>query len=119
MDIVRYKGAYNEIQNSFLLVAAEAGDVDEAQFLLEEQGASVRAKDLDGQTALNLAVLGRHEGMVRLLLEKGANIEESGQYGNKPLYIATAPGNREMVELLLQFNANIESFNTKHQKIAL
>jgi len=95
-------------------------DRDEVGLLLRvvDEGASLTAKDPDGQTALHLAIHNGDTSMVQFLLEKGADPEATAPNGNKPLYDAAESGYFEIVELLLDFNANVEAFNMHEQRTA-
>ncbi|EPE31753.1 Ankyrin repeat-containing protein [Glarea lozoyensis ATCC 20868] len=119
MDVIKYGKTEDEIQSSLLLEAAQEGNEALARILLEEEGANLKAKTRNGQTALHLAVNHSHWQVVRLLVEKGADIEDVDDNGNKPLYLAAGTGNQAMIDLLLQFNANVESLNAENKSTAL
>ena len=56
-----------------LLVAAVGGNKEAASLLLRN-GACMDQRDKDGKTALMIAVVNGHQGLVELLLEKGADL---------------------------------------------
>ncbi|KAK2746815.1 hypothetical protein FQN57_002857 [Myotisia sp. PD_48] len=97
-------------QNRDLLKAVWQGDVNTVRRLLEE-GADIRARDLDKGTALHIAVRNGYESIVQLLLEKGVDIEAEDVNGEKPLFLVAKSGNLSLARLLLCFDAEIESFN--------
>lgn len=65
-------------------VAEGTGDVATAQALLDA-GADVDAEDLDKMTALEIATIKGHKGLVELLLEAGANPMNPDRFGASAL----------------------------------
>ena len=102
----------------FLLSAVHNHDEDTATRLLDD-GASLSARNYEGQTPLHLAVCNGHKSMVQILLRRGPDLEATASNGNKPLYDAAELGYLDIVELLLVFNANVEAFNIDKQQTAL
>ena len=101
---------------SFLLLGAVRNRDEDAARRWLDDGASLSAKNYEGQTPLHLAVCNGHKSMVQLLLERGADVEAAASNGNKPLYDAAGFGYIDIAELLLDFNTNVEAFNIeKHQ----
>jgi uncharacterized protein len=106
-----------------LMYAARQGAV-QAATALADGGADLDATDPDGATALALAVINGHAGVVRLLLARGANPNIADRTGMTPLYAAvdlhtmqlgfgrpdpppsTIAGSVEMVETLLAKGAD-------------
>jgi ankyrin repeat protein len=101
-----------------LLEKARVGSEKAVQQLLEE-GADLTVTDLDGRTALHLAVGIGNESLVQALLERGANVEAAAGNGSKALNLAAESGDDAVVKLLLAFNANVESFNVETETTAL
>lgn len=62
--------------------------------------------DLDGYTALYLAVISNNLGLARKLLEVGADPNYQLFFGRTVLHTATLRHNTAMSELLLEFNAD-------------
>lgn len=58
--------------------AASCGHADIAGLLLDK-GVNMETRDTKGVTALQLAVDGEHEAVVRLLLKQGAEIHNTGR----------------------------------------
>jgi ankyrin repeat protein len=92
--------------NNQLLNAAEDGDIDTINTLLE-QGANIEAKDNNGLTALMLAAQEGYTDTINALLERGANINEHND-GKTVLMFAAENGHTHIVETLLQQGADTE-----------
>lgn len=75
-------------------------EVREIAMLLIERGADVNARQKDGTTALNRAIVAKQEGIVRAMLAKGADPNLANTNGATPL--STASGYKlEAIEKLL------------------
>jgi uncharacterized protein len=70
-----------------LMFAARQGAMDSTR-ALADAGADLNAKDPDGTTALNIAVINAHYDVAALLIEKGANPNAGDFAGMTPLYAA-------------------------------
>ncbi|KAK1765274.1 ankyrin repeat-containing domain protein [Phialemonium atrogriseum] len=93
-----------------ILLLRAAGEGHEAVVkLLLEGGASVDAKDRDGQTPLWRAAWGGHEAVVKLLLEGGASVDAKDQDGQTPLWRAAGEGHEAVVKLLLEGGASVDA----------
>lgn len=77
--------------------------------LLVEKGANVNAADVEGYTALHLAVTEKRLETVRELIKSGADVNAE-EYGNKctPLHLACMVGEKEIVEELVKAGGEIE-----------
>ena len=84
-------GAVANIGKTALMRAAEAGDAESVQRLIDA-GANVNATDMSGRTALMWAALGGHAGVVRLLLYAGADAYASHKNGITAFMLAQARG---------------------------
>jgi ankyrin repeat protein len=71
--------------------------------LLRPGRASLRAKDLDGQTTLHLAVCNDHKSIVSLLLDKGADTETDQNSGEKPGYVSAGGETLSYLRLSMVF----------------
>ncbi|MFN0305475.1 MAG: ankyrin repeat domain-containing protein [Burkholderiales bacterium] len=93
--------SHDRFQQTPLMAATQAGNVDLVHHLIGNQ-ANVGLKDIDGQTALDWAAAGGHEGAVRMLLEAGAEINETSDARGRftTLDRAKRSGNGSIVELL-------------------
>lgn len=75
-------------------------------------GANPNAVDLDGTSALNLAVSSGNFLIVETLVEQGASLSTPRDSGMSPLSVAVLVGNVEIVKYLLQQGAPIEVDST-------
>ncbi|WP_349966972.1 ankyrin repeat domain-containing protein [Wolbachia endosymbiont of Armadillidium arcangelii] len=77
--------------------------------VLVEKGANVNAADVEGHTALHLAVTEKRLEIVRELIKSGGNVNAE-EYGNKctPLHLACMVGEKEIVEELVKAGGEIE-----------
>lgn len=66
--------------------AAQAGNIQELNNVIESMAHLLDAKDANGWTPLHEGARGGHESVVRLLVEKGASINEKTLHGETPLY---------------------------------
>ena len=96
---------------SWLLVAADNGQVELVQSLLES-GADAHLKDDEGCTALYKATQKGHTAIVDLLLAHGADPNIQDNDGFAPLHLASESGQNDIVKLLLQHHANPNLTNT-------
>lgn len=92
-------GAVANIGKTALMRAAEAGDAESVQRLIDA-GANVNATDMSGRTALMWAALGGHAGVVRLLLYAGADAHASHKNGVTAFMLAQARGHTNVVNIL-------------------
>ena len=91
-----------------LMVSAELGDQETARVLLDN-GASMTAKDNNGQTALHLAAREGHNNVVGLLIDWGADKEAADNKGQTALHLAAVNGHEINARLLLDRGAEIEA----------
>ncbi|GFN14941.1 ankyrin repeat domain-containing protein [Aspergillus tubingensis] len=89
-------------------VSSSHGDEPMVLVLLQYL-ANIEHKDLQGFSALHLAVRHNQLAITRLLIEKGGDIESAAGDGRTPLTYAAIDNNEEMVELLLEHGANVNS----------
>ncbi|WP_341816118.1 ankyrin repeat domain-containing protein [Wolbachia endosymbiont (group B) of Elophila nymphaeata] len=77
--------------------------------LLVEKGGNVNAADVEGHTALHLAVTEKRLEIVRELIKSGGNVNAE-EYGNKctPLHLACMIGEKEIVKELVKAGGEIE-----------
>jgi hypothetical protein len=98
-------GAVSGSQVDPLHEAAAQGDVARVRSLLQQHAALIDGRDADGRTALLLAVLQRHEPVVRELLQQGADPNIGDAAGHTPLSAARRQHSPAIVDALLQAGA--------------
>jgi len=108
-----------------LMIAAESGDLDSVDVLLQSRRvnveggllpvlalANIEAKDYyDKKTALFYAAKSSRMDVVKRLLEAGANIEATDKQGRTALFDAVVARDPEILELLLRSGANINAMD--------
>ncbi|EAY05851.1 hypothetical protein TVAG_284340 [Trichomonas vaginalis G3] len=108
--------------------------------LLISHNASISFTDIDGNNAINFALMYNSEkikekiitdsgeifklygqnsesnkDMIEFLISKGANVNEKNSHGNTPLHIAALLYNKENAEVLISHGAEINCLNKKRQ----
>ncbi|KAJ4165923.1 hypothetical protein LMH87_007526 [Akanthomyces muscarius] len=91
------------------LHSAAWGDHAAALRPVLKRGAHLNQVDLEGRTALSVAVKLSREEVVIYLLEAGANVEIADNLGRTPLHVAAKEGNIAMVRLLLHAGADVNT----------
>jgi len=86
--------------------ASKRGDVQVVLDLLES-GADVNACDRYGQTALMLAALAGHGGVVEILIAHQAKLNSTAKFGLSALMLATIAGHTEVAVLLAKAGADL------------
>jgi ankyrin repeat protein len=89
--------------------AAERGDVEAVETLLNAKVVDVNMKGCQFGTALQAAANHGHEMIVRLLLENGANVNARGGFYGNALQAASDSGHETVVQLLLEKGANVNA----------
>ncbi|KAI5054209.1 hypothetical protein GOP47_0030898 [Adiantum capillus-veneris] len=94
-------GAYLPVkaQGDYLCAAAERGDAEVLQSLLN-YGADVNLGNLEGTTALHVAVEAGWTEAAKLLVSYGAKVEQCNHNGLTPVDVARQGGQKELVQLL-------------------
>ena len=93
-----------------LIVEAAKGSLPTVEKLLTE-GASARAKDAQGRSALNAAAYGNHAAVFRRLLAAGSDINQRDNVPSAPLMTAAVRGYVEIVRLALAAGADVQTIN--------
>ncbi|UDM51323.1 ankyrin repeat domain-containing protein [Cupriavidus sp. MP-37] len=96
-----------------LITAASAGDQALVSRLLAA-GASARAADEQGRSALLAAVQNRRTEVARMLLLAGADVNLKDADANSPFLLAAATGQADMVRLALAHGADLASTDRYH-----
>jgi len=93
-----------------LIRAAAAGDPAAVKRLLA-QGASVKARDAEGRTALVAATYGNRVEVARLLIDAGADVNAQDNLRNSAFLLAGASGHLDILKLTLAAGADLKSTN--------
>jgi ankyrin repeat protein len=94
--------------NVYLSQAAHKGCAELTLELLKD-GASVRARRREGETALHHAVKATEPEVARILLEHGADLELRDLSGATPLFLAIEANRPKTVALLIARGANVNA----------
>jgi hypothetical protein len=94
-----------------LIDAADRGDLDAVRRLLG-QGASVRARDARGRTALIAAAYRNHVPVAALLIERGADVNAKDDTVQSAYLISTSEGYVELLRLTLRAGADVRSLDS-------
>jgi ankyrin repeat protein len=108
--IAPHAGAQATGADAALIRAAETGDAAQVKALLA-QGASVRARDASGRTALVGATYGNRVEAARLLIQAGADVNAQDDIRNSAFLLAGARGYIEIVRMTLAAGADLASTN--------
>ena len=103
----------DEETNAELIEAAERGDTEAVKKLLEE-GASVRARDAGGRTALVAAAYGNHMEASQALIEAGADVNAKDDTVQSAYLISTSEvgDDPRLLELMLRNGADVRSLDS-------
>ena len=92
-----------------LIAAAGKGDLAAVERLVRE-GASAKAKDARGRTALLAATHGNHVAVARALIAAGADVNAKDDIEDSPYLYAGAEGRTEILQMMLP-TADLKSVN--------
>jgi len=93
-----------------LIVASGKGDLAAVERLVGD-GASVRAKDGRGRTALLAATHGNHAAVARALIAAGSDVNAKDDIQDTPYLYAGAEGRTEILKMTLAAGADLKSTN--------
>lgn len=93
------------------LTAVRERDGNKATGYLESRPAVLNARNLKGETALNIVIARSDELWTKFLLGKGADPNLPDSAGNTPLMTAARVGYTEAVDLLLQLGSRVDATN--------
>ena len=92
---------------------AERG-YDRVMLTFLQSGADIEAKNLQGNTALQMSAWEGHITSVELLLQQGADVNSRGSTDTTPLMMAAERGRTDVVRLLLEQGAEIDAVSVNH-----
>lgn len=88
--------------------AAHAGSAGVVEYVLKKNPGMIDNRDLDGATALVLALMKEHSEVANLLLDLGADGTVASHDGTSALHHASGIGDAATVRRLLEAGANLE-----------
>ena len=92
--------------------ASISGDADHVNRLLKENPEDlIETKNFEGRTALILATMEGHSGVVKNLISKGASVNVKDNHGQTPLIYASKNGYVDVVKNLLAAMVDLELTN--------
>ena len=97
------------------LIDAVKAKQHEVALALIEKGADVRARDVDGTTALHYAAHYDDADLVKRLLAAGADAKAANDYGATPLSEAAVTGDPGILKALLAAGADAKATNAEGQ----
>ena len=98
-DAARVEKAVVQVPSEGLLVAVNKGDIEAVRKLLRTNDPDAE-RDIDGRTALAIAVLRADAPLVKLLLASGANRRDVDRFGQTPLSYANAGGDTAILQAM-------------------
>ena len=93
------------------LTAVKNRDGNKATELLNNRPTIVNARNVKGDTALNIVIARSDDNWTRFLIGKGANVNLAASNGDTPLITAARVGFTDAIDLLLQFGAKVDAPN--------
>jgi ankyrin repeat protein len=105
MSEVSFSDSLNRFKESFLWAAAQGGNTEDCESLLEI-GAEVDWRNVDGDTALLAACRRGHADTIVLLLVYGASPNVKGKDLLTPLHICARSGDIKTLNVLLDVGAD-------------
>jgi uncharacterized protein len=97
------------------LIEAAQSNQHQAAIAALEQGASAKARDVDGTTALIWAAHNGDAELAKRLIRAGAEIAAVNEYGASAMMEAATAGSAAVIDLLLKAGADVESANKEGQ----
>jgi len=97
--------AKDRIANTPLGHAAREGRLEMVAFLVAH-GADIQHRNIQGSSALYLAIERHHRGVATFLIEHGADANAPGRSGDTPLAVAAFGGDEPTVAVLLEHGAD-------------
>ena len=95
--------------NACLIFAAHQGHTDVVRYLVGLPEVDLNHQGSNNQTALYLAVGGKHSDVVQVLIDAGADIETKDDEGRSPLLLASCLGELTIVTKLVNAGADVRA----------
>jgi ankyrin repeat protein len=109
-----FSGSLDKFKESFLCAAAQGGNTEDCESLLEI-GANVEWRNADGDTPLLSAVRRGHAETAALLLVHGADLNARGHDGLTPLHVVCRNGDVRTMNVLLNAGASPQVVSDSNQ----
>lgn len=93
-------------KSSSLFLAAESGDVDAVQLLLNESPEDVDCTASHGSTSLLVACQAGHVEVARALVARSADVNRTAVDAATPLFVAAMQGHADVVSAMLDLSAS-------------
>jgi ankyrin repeat protein len=106
INLGRYVNVVNIYGKSLLTIAAELGDIDIINLLLDA-GAEYMTDKRD--TALHVAAQTNRDDIAKLLIDRLGCVDKPGEYNVTPLYNAARYQSFQVAKILLEHRANIHA----------
>lgn len=103
--------AIDSINYTPLMLACNGGHLEIVKYLVLTKGVDVNQKNEGNGSALMLAVLKNHEGIVEVLLGAGAQVNIQNKSGNTPVFAAAYNGYDRILVLLIKYGADVNLRN--------
>ncbi len=103
-------GALEYLRQKRFIAAATKGDIKAVKDFLDK-GINVNARDINGRTALMIAVYDESKDIVEMLINAGADVNAHDKYGLTSLHWAAEKGHTNIVEMLIKAGADVNAKN--------
>ena len=94
-----------------LQVASQYGYTETVRYLVGLPEVDVNHGDTDHHTALHLAAINKHTGVMQVLIDAGADIDTQNNNGCSPLHTACGAGDFDVVKMLVRAGARVCATN--------
>ncbi len=105
------KPSREKVQKAFML-AVSAGNGEYVESLIQQHGADIEARDINGNTPLMIAIDtypgGAEVGAIQVLLSYRADVNAVNNEGETPLAFAVRGGHANIVQALLRNGATVD-----------
>ena len=99
----------NKLKETALHLVVQEGHADVVVTRLKRSGANLDAQDINGKTALHIAVLGNHSEIADTLIKEGADVDAKDKYGRTALHLAVLGNHSEIADTLIKAGADVNA----------